>query len=396
MVRMSSLTLVVSLVVGFAMGCNLSGAREGTEAKAPATARRAKIDRPGLPLEKLSEAELDRFKQGDALFEATVRESDGLGPLYVRDACSACHAGDGRGPGIVVKVAAKSGDPALAAELLPFGNTERPYVTAGAKQPLLAEMSPHLLKTPRLPPAVFGRGYLEAIRDADIERLAALASTRSGSERGRIHRLKDGRIGRFGVKARVATLAGFAADALSGDMGLSSPTKPEEPPGPEGLRDDAKPGVDFTAEQVDLLGHYLRGLALPDRRVVSERGRASFAAARCDVCHVPAYTTDPKYPLAALAGIRAEVYTDLLLHDMGEALTDGLYEEAAGPREFRTAPLIGLRFMPSFLHDGRAKTVTDAILAHGESDSEGRDSALRFRALPEQDQRELVKFVESL
>jgi CxxC motif-containing protein (DUF1111 family) len=183
---------------------------------------------------------------------------------------------------------------------------------------------------------------------------------------------------------------------LSGDMGVSSPTHPDEQPGPEALRDDKKPGVDFTAEQVELLRDYLRGLQIPQREASSARGRQLFAAARCSDCHVPSFTTDSQYPLPALAGVQADIYSDLLLHDMGQALSDGLTEEAAGPREFRTAPLIGLRFLPSFLHDGRAKTVTEAILAHGEADSEGRDSALAFRALPEPEQRELVKFVEAL
>jgi len=376
--------------------CNFSAARETSEARAPSPARKVKVDHPGLPLQKLTAHELLRFKAGDALFDATVRESDGLGPLYVRDACAACHAGDGRGPGLVMKAAPRNGDAALAARLLPFGSSERPYTTAGAKTALLAPRDPQLKLTPRLPPAVFGRGFLEAIADRDIELLAELAKERSGAERGRINRLKNGAIGRFGLKARLATLHDFAADALSGDMGVSSPSKPEEPAGPEGLRDDAKPGVDFTGEQVTLLAEYVRALQIPERPPPSEHGPRLFAATRCSVCHVPSFTTATTFPVAALAGVQADVYSDLLLHDLGEALSDGLTEGSAGPREFRTAPLIGLRFLPSLMHDGRAKDVSEAIAAHGESDSEGRDSVVAFRALPEQDQRELVKFVESL
>jgi len=124
--------------------------------------------------------------------------------------------------------------------------------------------------------------------------------------------------------------------------------------------------------------------------------RALFEVARCGVCHVPSFTTDPKFPLRALAGVKAEVYTDLLLHDMGEAMSDGLNEESAGPREFRTAPLIGLRFLPSLLHDGRAKSVREAIAAHGAPDSEARGSAAAFSKLSELEQGELLRFVESL
>jgi CxxC motif-containing protein (DUF1111 family) len=279
---------------------------------------------------------------------------------------------------------------------LPFGSTERPYVTAGAKKPLLAPTDARVKVTHRLPPAVFGRGYLEAIAERDIERLAERAAHRGGSARGRLNRLQDGSIGRFGIKARIATLEGFAADALNGDMGVSSPSRPEEPPGPEGLHDDAKPGVDFSAEQVSLMRDYLRGLQIPERQPASEKGRRLFAAARCSDCHEPSFETSASFPVAALAAVRAEVYTDLLLHDMGEALSDGLHEESAGPREFRTAPLIGLRFLPSLLHDGRAKSVRDAITAHGAADSEARDSVHAFLALPPEAQQELVSFVEAL
>src|SRR6187551_3533146 len=89
----------------------------GSGSDQPQPARRVNVDRPGLPFSTLNSYELDRFKQGDALFDATVRESDGLGPLYVRDACSACHVGDGRGPGLVTKVVAIDRGSAVAATL---------------------------------------------------------------------------------------------------------------------------------------------------------------------------------------------------------------------------------------------------------------------------------------
>ncbi|HYQ02601.1 MAG TPA: di-heme oxidoredictase family protein [Polyangiaceae bacterium] len=372
--------------------CSLLPGKVSEEAPA---ARRVNVDRAGLPIATLSRDELDRFKQGDALFEATIRESDGLGPLYVRDACSACHAGDGRGPGLVTKVVPIDPSKAIPTTLLPFGPTERPYTSAGAKIPLLAPRDAALRVESRLPPAVFGRGYLEAIADTEIERLARLATQRQGSARGRLNRLKDGRIGRFGIKARLATLRDFAAEALNGDMGVTSPLRPEEPAGPEGLRDDDKPGVDFTIEQVELLGDYVRALQIPERRA-SDRGRALFESAQCGHCHVPSIRTSIDYPIEALSNVNAEVYTDLLLHDMGSSLADGVTEDGAGPREFRTAPLIGLRFLPRLLHDGRAQTVEAAILAHGEPDSEASDSVNRFRALEPSDRGALLEFVELL
>lgn len=374
-----------------ALACSASPGPGSGEKPAP---RRVVVDRPDLPLARLTEQELKRFKQGDALFEATLRESDGLGPLYVRDSCSACHAGDGRGPGVVTKISTDDG--AAAAELLRLGTTERPYVTAGATQPLLAGADPRLRVTARHPPAVFGRGYLEAIAEREIEQLAERAARRTGSARGRPNRLADGRIGRFGVKARLATLEDFAADALRGDMGITSPQYPEEPAGPEGLRDDRRPGVDFSAEQVLVLRDYLRFLELPERRAPSQAGVALFERAGCSDCHVPALMTSPRFEVEALAGVKAAIYTDLLVHDMGAARADGQTEASAGPREFRTAPLIGLRFLPSYLHDGSADTVEAAIAAHAGDDSEGRDSWRSFQALSTDERRELVRFVEAL
>jgi CxxC motif-containing protein (DUF1111 family) len=355
-----------------------------------------KVDRASAPLLALAEEELARFKQGDALFEAVVRASDGLGPLYVRDSCAACHVEDGRGPGFVTKMGVRGEETAELRRLFPYGTTERPYLAAGATIPLLAPQDDRVTVSRRLPPAVFGRGYLEAIADQDIERLAERAATRRGSARGRLSRLKDGAIGRFGVKARIATLEQFVVDALGSDMGLSTPAQPAEPPGPEGLRDDDKPGVDFSAEQVALLRDYLLGLAIPARRASSPQGQALFQRVGCADCHEPGLQTRRDYPVAALAGVAAEVYTDLLLHDMGRARSDGQHEEGAKPQEFRTAPLIGLRFLPSLLHDGSAKTVLEAVLAHGGPDSEGRDAARAFSGLTQPEQAALVSFVEAL
>ncbi len=102
------------------------------------------------------------------------------------------------------------------------------------------------------------------------------------------------------------------------------------------------------------------------------------------------------FEVKALAGIEAPIYSDLLLHDMGERLSNGIREGDAGSREWRTAPLMGLRFTPALLHDGRAKNVREAILAHGEPDSEARGSVSIFRTMRAADQAELVEFVEAL
>jgi CxxC motif-containing protein (DUF1111 family) len=373
--------------------------------------RVVRIDRSDFPLLRATPEELVRFQDGDALFDVTLREADGLGPLYIRASCGACHADDGRGPGLVRKMFVTEGD---SAELLPHGNTERPYAAAGAKSPLTPRDGRAVGVSRRFPPAVFARGYMEAVADEEIERLGREAAVRPGPIRGRIHRVRyeseanprpgyrapkkgeSGLIGRFGLKARIATVDEFSADALQGDMGITSPLRPAEPPNPDGLADDLKQGVDVDLETVNLLADYIRLLELPERPVPSERGVELFRTALCATCHVPALKTRGDYPIRALAGIDAAVYTDFLLHDMGTGLADGVAEADAGPREWRTAPLIGLRFFPAFLHDGRAGTVEEAVLMHRSTGSEASGSVERFLALAKADQRRLLAYVEAL
>lgn len=412
---LATLALLVSALI---TGCG--AARERT----------VRLDRSDMPLTGASAAEAARFAEGDGLFEAVFRAPDGLGPLYIRSSCEACHAADGRGPGLVAKMSTAAsveasgerGSRRVPTPALPFGNTQRPYVSGGARTPLVTPggaAAEGLRVSYRLPPAVWGRGYLESVSDGEIERLATAAAARPGPIKGRIHRVRcaseaaaaaasvhgaghragsTGLIGRFGLKARIATLDEFAADALQSDMGLTSPLRPRELPNPDGLADDGRPGIDVDWETVQALGDYVRLIEIPRPTAAPAGvpGRVVFERAQCAICHVPELRTRPDYPVAALAGIAAPVYTDLLLHDMGAALADGVVDGDAGPREWRTAPLMGLRFMPALLHDGRARTVEDAILAHEGPGSEANDAVAVFRALGPADRDELLAFVRAL
>src|SRR5205085_277600 len=116
----------------------------------------------------------------------------------------------------------------------------------------------------------------------------------------------------------------FTADAYQGDMGLTSPLRPTELPNPENLTDDRKPGIDLPLETINLTSDYVRLLAIPPRTAAP--GAELFERALCAACHVPSLKTRADYPIAALAGIDAPVYSDLLLHDLGDALADGLAE----------------------------------------------------------------------
>jgi CxxC motif-containing protein (DUF1111 family) len=254
---------------------------------------------------------------------------------------------------------------------------------------------------------------MEAIQDDEIERVAGEQAARDDGIHGRVnhvvyasepnpdtrfhdHRTGDRVIGRFGLKARIATLDEFTADALQGDMGITSPLRPTEIPNPDGVTDDDKPGIDVTAESVNERADYMRMLAIPRRDVPAGSGAAVFAAVKCAVCHAPSLRTAPDYALPALAGIDAPIFTDLLLHDMGDALADGQIEGEAGPRDWRTAPLVGLRFDKTYLHDGRATTIAAAILDHDGPGSEAAESVRLFRALSEADRAALLAYVGGL
>jgi hypothetical protein len=150
-------------------------------------------DLSDVPLHGATAEEVDRFKQGDALFDFVFRERDGLGPLYIRNACSSCHEGAARGPGAVQKMVFVGDDGVTPAEdqsALPYGHTVRPYAVAGARTPLAAPGElPALKLSRRLGPPVFGRGYMEAVDDAEIERVAAEQAARGDAIKGRINRV---------------------------------------------------------------------------------------------------------------------------------------------------------------------------------------------------------------
>jgi CxxC motif-containing protein (DUF1111 family) len=373
------------------------------------------------PLAGLDASDLVQFRDGDGLFDLPFRAADGLGPVYIRTSCSACHDKAGRGPGRVHKfqVVDPAGNPLADAPELRWGNTERPYVSGGGHTPIveptMVSGAGRLVSTVRVGPSVLGRGYMEAITDAEIERVAAEQAARGDAIHGRINRVvhhseqsalaasphargQDDLIGRFGLKARVVSLDDFSADAFQGDMGLTSPLRPLEVPNPDGLVDDLKAGPDLPAETVTTVARYVRMLAIParDPAILAGPGRALFESARCAVCHVPALRTRADFPVAPLANIDAPVFTDLLLHDMGERLADELHDEGATGREWRTAPLIGLRFQRGFLHDGRAVTIEEAIRQHAGPGSQAADAVARFEALSASERRTLLDYVEAL
>lgn len=412
----------IALFAG-SLGC--AGSDAADEAP-PFQPRTGTVDLSDMPLPGLSGQLAEDFEDGDLLFGTPLRAPDGLGPLYTRSACDSCHASGVRGPGLVEKMSVVETDgvtPALDQSMLAFGHTVHPLVVSrGATLPdptpiLPPSDQPRVKVTSRIGPAVIGRGYIEAIADSEIERVAAQQAERSDEIHGQVNRVAYGSepnidtrfhnhqkgeivIGRFGVKARVATLDDFTADAFQGDMGITSPLRPTEFANPDGLTDDGKPGLDVDYRSVNLRATYIRLLEIP-KRTLSVQGAELFATAECATCHVPALRTRADYPIAELADIDAPVYSDLLLHRMGDELADGLpakmdVDGEADSFEWRTAPLIGLRFNRTFLHDGRAKSIEEAVLLHRGEGSQANGSIDLFEALSTDDRASLLAFVEAL
>jgi CxxC motif-containing protein (DUF1111 family) len=376
-----------------------------------------RADVSDLALRDLPDAWAAQFRRGDAVFELPFRDNQGLGPVYIRQSCNSCHAADSRGPGAVRKmvlVAADGHTPADDQSPLGYGHTVRPLMAAGAAQAItVPEGRTDVLVTKREPPPVFARGYVEAVEDSEIERVAMEQAER-GIVSGEINWVEwasepnpdtqfhayqrgDRIIGRFGLKARIATLDEFAADAFQGDMGITSVLRPIELPNPAS-EDDELPGIDIEIEKLNAVADYMRVLRIPKRTADTEDAHAKklFEQTGCAECHVPALHTRADYPIAQLADIDAPIYSDLLVHDMGSDFADGLREYEADSSEWKTPPLLGLRHMQRYLHDGRAETIEQAIEMHGGPESEALPAAQAFGALSASDRAALLKFVSAL
>ena len=415
---MSPRPRILACFTSLALAACSSAPSEETGARPAHTA--TSVEEFDVPIAGVAPEFLADFNDGDLLFSTPMREADGLGPLYTRSACSSCHDKANRGPGLVQKMSVVDADgvtPASDQSELAFGHTVHPLNAGGGKTPILPPDDPNVKVTTRFGPPVLGRGYLEAVSDDEIERVEAEQATRDDDIHGRINWVSyaseqnedtrfhdyqkgDTLIGRFGLKARVPALDDFTADAFQGDMGITSPLRPTEIENPDGLTDDAKPGIDVGFDSVNLRADYVRLIAIP-RRTDDAAGAALFDSTLCSACHVPSLHTRADYPITELADIDAPVYTDLLLHRMSDELADGLpadpsVDGQADSFSWRTAPLIGLRFDRTFLHDGRAKSVSEAIALHRGTGSEANASVDAFDALGADDQTLLLNFVEGL
>ena len=280
----------------------------------------------------------------------------------------------------------------------------------------------------RIPTPVFGAGLIEAIPDSAIlANMAANASEKhalgiSGHPNdvlsGNVNlSANDGTITRFGWKAQNKSLLMFAGEAYNVEMGISNqlfPQERDETPGclfnatPEDTTNFTTTGSPNTAviSDIEAFANFMRMLAPPapaPPTPSSEKGRAAFAKIGCIHCHTPSFTTGKMIasgsstsPSASLSNQAANLYSDLLVHHMGNGLADGITQGAAGPDEFRTAPLWGVGQRVFFLHDGRTSNLVDAIRSHSSHGSEASKVIEQFNRLSTPEQQGIIDFLRSL
>jgi CxxC motif-containing protein (DUF1111 family) len=332
-----------------------------------------------------------------------------LGPIFVASSCAGCHAGDGKGH--------------LSTQLTRFGQRDSsgnqflhlggPQLQNRALPGFRPEEIPLGASFTRLTaPAITGLGYLAYVSDADLLANAdpydangdgisgvpnwihlpsyVQSSTDAVSRNGRY-------IGRFGKKASAYNLLHQTVNAYNQDMGIASAFAPKDVT----TGNDIEPEVSLKSIQ-DLV-FYLHTLKVPLQRNAEDgevqAGKNIFRQLACNACHKEEFKTGYA-PVAALSNKVFYPYSDFLLHDMGPGLDDGYTEGTASTAEWRTPALWGLGLSANsqggnyfLMHDGRARSIEDAILLHG---GEGEKSKNLFSALSAADKTALIKFLESL
>ncbi|MCK6524176.1 thiol oxidoreductase [Myxococcota bacterium] len=404
-----------------------------------------------MPAQNLDAEHEQDFYSGNSFFNASWTEApasaearDGLGPLFNARSCSGCHFKDGKGAppeagdgpfvGLLLRISAPGADgptpdpryggqvqdqanPGVPVELTPRAAWQTrdgelhdgtPYSltwpTFTLTDPQHGPVAEGLMMSPRVAPHMVGLGLLEAIPEERLDELSDPHDEDGDGISGVVQRHGD-RVGRFGWKADATDVEAQVAGAFAGDMGLTSRLVPaddctdaqaeclEEPSGGE---------PEVSDEILDLVTLYSRAVAVPARRAADDervlQGKALFNELGCGSCHTPSHVTGPS-PLPELSDQLIWPYTDLLLHDMGEGLADGRPLGEASGQEWRTPPLWSLGLIDEvsghtrFLHDGRARSLEEAILWHG---GEAEAAQADYVALSAEDRAALIVFLEDL
>jgi CxxC motif-containing protein (DUF1111 family) len=389
------------------------------------------------PAANLDEAGRFRWQAGRSPFDF-VWEVPKLGPLFNNAACLGCHGGNGRGLSQIgdgpasqalIRVSLPEGAPGDPGGPVPvpgYGTQLQDHATVGLPEvrvtltwiestetfgdgdvihlreprvtvttPMGQELPGNVQYSYRQAPPLIGLGLLEAIPEASLRALADPDDGDGDGISGKLNVVWDpvlqaSVVGRFGWKANTSRLQIQVPGAFVNDMGLTSYVFPET----DGNRD-----VNDT--QLDDTVFFTSTIAVPaaaDRDDNAWRGRELFRDFGCEGCHVPTHVT-ADHALAVVANQRIHPYTDLLLHDMGDRLTDARPDFLAEGVEWRTPALWGIGLtqvvlpQATFLHDGRARTLSEAIMWHGGEAMTAREA---FRLAPRADRAVLLAFLGTL
>jgi CxxC motif-containing protein (DUF1111 family) len=369
-------------------------------------------DRFDEPVPGLDNGELGDFQDGHEQFRKAFSIEEGLGPIFNNVSCASCHSGDGRGRTENILTRFSRG-----ADLVP--GEGGPQIQSQAIPGATREQLPNGVDVSfRLPPPVFGVGFLEALTESTILTNEDPGDSDADGISGRANWVTPAayvpatepgggtapRVGRFGRKAQVSSLLQQTVEAYHQDIGMTTPQRPTDnvnplAPAPDGLDEASDPEV--AGNHVADVIQYMRMLAAPapgewtDRR---RQGETLFTSARCNACHIPVMRTGT-HEIEAISNHDIALYSDLLLHDLGDELADNRPDGSADGREWRTAPLWGLRVARDFLggqllllHDGRARSVGEAIRLHGGEAAASRDA---FLGMTPEERGALLDFVES-
>lgn len=361
-------------------------------------------------IEGLSYEQRKRFLQGDVAFNDEIFTPEkGLGTIFVATSCASCHAGDGKGHPFTT--------------LTRFGQTDEtgnrflhlggPQLQNRALPGYMPEQIPAGATFSKFtPPANTGLGFLDLVSDADILTMTDSTDANGDGISGVPNWIdippyimprpgtvtKSGKyIGRFGKKASVYDLLHQTVNAYNQDIGITSLFNPID------VYSNLEIDPEISTQTINDVVFYLQTLKAPIQRNTNDaeviQGKNIFTQINCAACHKPTLRTGYS-PISSLSYKEFHPYTDLLLHDMGSGLDDGYTEGNAKTFEWRTPPLWGLGLSPNsqggtyfLMHDGRAKSIEEAILMHG---GEATNSRMQYQNLSQNEKNALVKFLKSL
>lgn len=393
------------------------------------------------------------FRQSWVSAPASTTARDGLGPFFNAVACASCHFKDGRGrpPGFdgetarglllrlsINGVAADGSalpDPIYGHQLQDnaiLGQTVKGGFTITyqdiienfsdgtqviLKKPLYnisnlgyGNLAAGVNVSPRLANQIIGLGLLEALDELTILSYADPNDLNGDGISGRPNYVYDRAtnktiMGRFGWKANQPNVRQQVAAAFSGDMGITSFLFPNEncPPGVDCSTVPNGGVPEISDSNLDKVALYASTLAVPARRNFDTanvlKGKKTFETIGCATCHIPKLQTGNTHPINALRNQTIRPYTDLLLHDMGTELADNAPDFLASGTEWRTPALWGIGLLNTvnkftfLMHDGRAKTIEEAILWHG---GEGQTAKNKYKLLSLQERNDLLQFMNTL